>query len=42
MHGNKMWHLQYFSCCLVRKWGITIETLVSRYCITQEIYELDF
>ena len=24
------------------KWGITIETLVSRYHITQESYELDF
>ena len=42
MHRNKMQHLQHFSCCLIRKWGITIETLVSRYYITQENYELDF
>ena len=36
MHRNKMWHLQHSSCCLVRKWGITIETLVSRYYVRQE------
>ena len=42
MHPNKKYHLQHFSCCLIQKWGTTIETLVSRYYITQENYELDF
>ena len=37
-----MWHLQHFICCLVRKFGITSETLVSLCYITQENYELDF
>ncbi len=40
MH-NKMRHLQHFNYCLVRKWGITIETLVSRNHVTEENYELD-
>ena len=34
--------MQHFDCCLVRKWGITIEALVPRSHITQENYELDF
>ena len=42
MHRNKKCHLQHFNCCLLRKWGITIETLVSRYSVTQENHELDF
>ena len=40
-HRNKMRHLQHFSCCLLRKWGITIETLVSCYQIKQENYEME-
>ena len=36
-----MCHLQHFNCCLVRKWGMTIETLVSRYHVTEVNYELD-
>ena len=42
MYRNKKCHFQHFNCCLIRKWEITIETLVSRYHITQEKYELDF
>ena len=42
MHRNKKYHLQHFNCCLIRKWRITIETLVSRYYIAQEKYELDY
>ena len=42
MHRNEEHHLQHFNCCFIRKWGITIETLVSRYYNTQENYELDF
>ena len=42
MYRNKKCHLQHFICCLIRKWGIAIETLVPRYYITQENYELDF
>ena len=40
MHRNKKCHLQHLNCCLIRKWGIAIETLISRYYITQEIYDL--
>ena len=34
MHRNKKCHFEHFNCCLIRKWGITIETRVSRYYIT--------
>ena len=37
MHRNKKYHLQHFSVCLVLKWEITIETLVLRYYIAQDV-----